>query len=152
MKPISANSALIQPKDRDYKSKGKKREEHLEIKNDEIAHALRAGVRNYVAIEFEEVSEMNNIRIRKLTPTECYKLMGFTAEDCLAVKVESREVAEELLKKYPNHFGKRVMTEAERINKMSNAQLYKQAGNSIVVNVLEAIFTSLGERYEEFRV
>ena len=22
------------------------------------------------------------IRIRKLTPTECYKLMGFTAEDC----------------------------------------------------------------------
>lgn len=34
---------------------------------------------------------------------------------------------------------------------VSNSQLYKQAGNSIVVNVLEAIFTSLGERYEEFR-
>lgn len=63
------------------------------------------------------------VRIRKLTPTECYKLMGFTAEDC-------KKCSE---------------------GGISNSQLYKQAGNSIVVNVLEAIFTSLGERYEEFR-
>lgn len=34
---------------------------------------------------------------------------------------------------------------------ISNTQLYKQAGNSIVVDVLEAIFTSLSENYEEFR-
>lgn len=66
---------------------------------------------------------MDNVRIRKLTPTECYKLMGFTAEDC----------------KKASEGG------------ISNSQLYKQAGNSIVVNVLEAIFKSLGERYEEFR-
>lgn len=91
------------------------------------------------------------IYIRKLTPTECYKLMGFTAEDCLAVKVGNREIAKELLEKYPNHSGKRVMTEARRIEKMSDAQLFKQAGNSIVVNVLEAIFTSLGEQYSEFQ-
>jgi DNA (cytosine-5)-methyltransferase 1 len=64
------------------------------------------------------------VRIRKLTPTECYKLMGFSAEDC-------KKVSE---------------------GGISNAQLYKQAGNSIVVNVLESIFKSLGERYEEFRV
>ena len=63
------------------------------------------------------------IRIRKLTPTECYKLMGFTSEDCEKVSESG----------------------------ISNAQLYKQAGNSIVVNVLEAIFTSLGENYEEFK-
>lgn len=69
------------------------------------------------------VNDMDNIRIRKLTPTECYKLMGFTAEDC----------------KKASEGG------------ISNAQLYKQAGNSIVVNVLEAIFTSLGERYSEFQ-
>lgn len=49
----SANSALFQPKDRDYKKKGEKREEHLEVKTDEIAHALRAGVRNFVVIEVE---------------------------------------------------------------------------------------------------
>ena len=64
-----------------------------------------------------------NVRIRKLTPTECYKLMGFTSEDC-------KKVSE---------------------GGISNSQLYKQAGNSIVVNVLEAIFTSLGENYEEFK-
>lgn len=66
--------------------------------------------------------ESTDFRVRKLTPTECYKLMGFTAEDC----------------KRASDGG------------ISNGQLYKQAGNSIVVNVLEAIFTSLGERYEEF--
>ena len=50
--------------------------------------------------------------------------MGFTAEDC-------KKCSE---------------------GGVSNSQLYKQAGNSIVVNVLEAIFTSLGEYYPEFKV
>lgn len=67
---------------------------------------------------------LKNMRIRKLTPTECYKLMGFTAEDC-------RKCSE---------------------GGISDTQLYKQAGNSIVVNVLEAIYKSLGETYTEFRV
>lgn len=55
-----------------------------------------------------------NIRIRKLTPKECWRLMGFDDTD---------------------------FEKAEKVN--SNSQLYKQAGNSIVVNVLEAIFSSL---------
>jgi DNA (cytosine-5)-methyltransferase 1 len=56
----------------------------------------------------------NGLRIRKLTPKECYRLMGFSDEDY------------------------------ERAAKVvSNTQLYKTAGNSIVVNVLEAIFTNL---------
>lgn len=55
-------------------------------------------------------------RIRKLTPRECWRLMGF-AEDQF-------ELAE---------------------GKCSNSQLYKQAGNSIVVNVLEEIFKNLFE-------
>ena len=63
MKIISANSALVQPVDRNYKTKGEKRKEHLEIKNDGIAHALRAGVRNFVVIEFEK--ETNLIIERK---------------------------------------------------------------------------------------
>ena len=33
---------------------------------------------------------------------------------------------------------------------ISDTQLYKLAGNSIVVNVLEAIFKELMVRYEEF--
>ena len=56
----------------------------------------------------------NNLRIRKLTPKECWRLMGFDDEDF--------EKASEVC---------------------SNAQLYKQAGNSIVVNVLEAILKEL---------
>lgn len=54
----------------------------------------------------------NQLRIRKLTPKECYRLMGFDDKDF--EKSES------------------VPT--------SNTQLYKQAGNSIVVDVLEEIF------------
>lgn len=53
-------------------------------------------------------------RIRKLTPKECWRLMGFADEDV--------EKAAEVC---------------------SNSQLYKQAGNSIVVNVLMAIFGEL---------
>jgi len=57
---------------------------------------------------------MNNLRIRKLTPKECWRLMGFDDED---------------------------FEKAAKVN--SNAQLYKQAGNSIVVNVLQAILYNL---------
>ena len=57
---------------------------------------------------------MNKLRIRKLTPKECWRLMGFDDED---------------------------FERAAKVN--SNTQLYKQAGNSIVVNVLEAILTNL---------
>ena len=56
----------------------------------------------------------NDLAIRKLTPLECWRLMGFDDED---------------------------VDKAAKVN--SNTQLYKQAGNSIVVNVLEAIFSVL---------
>ena len=59
----------------------------------------------------------NNLRIRKLTPKECWRLMGFSDED---------------------------FEKASQIP-LSNTQLYKQAGNSIVVNVLEKIFKKLFE-------
>ena len=54
------------------------------------------------------------IRIRKLTPKECWRLMSFSDED---------------------------FQKAANIN--SNTQLYKQAGNSIVVDVLEKILEKL---------
>ena len=56
-----------------------------------------------------------DFKIRKLTPKECWRLMGFSDED----------------------FQKAQDTG------LSNTQLYKQAGNSIVVNVLEEIFKNL---------
>lgn len=52
--------------------------------------------------------------VRKLTPKECWKLMGFSDE-------QFEKVA----------------------GKLSNAQLYKQAGNSICVPCLKAIFSAL---------
>lgn len=55
------------------------------------------------------------LKLRKLTPRECFRLMSFTDEDidkCYAIG-------------------------------MSDSQLYKQAGNSIVVRVLERIFEQL---------
>ena len=55
------------------------------------------------------------IRIRKLTPRECFRLMGFTDENFDA---------------------------AQEIG-ISNSQLYKQAGNSIVVDVLYYIYREL---------
>ena len=62
---------------------------------------------------------INNLRIRKLTPKECWRLMGFNDDD---------------------------FEKAEKVN--SNTQLYKQAGNSIVVNVLMAILSNLLDKGE----
>ena len=57
----------------------------------------------------------NDYKIRKLTPKECWRLMGFSDED---------------------------FKKAQSVP-TSNTQLYKQAGNSIVVKVLEKIFMEL---------
>ena len=59
--------------------------------------------------------QYNDYHIRKLTPRECYRLMGFSDEDFDKVKSVG----------------------------MSDTQCYKQAGNSIVVNCLMAIFTNM---------
>ena len=58
--------------------------------------------------------EMGESKVRKLTPKECWRLMGFDDAD---------------------------FEKARAVN--SDTQLYKQAGNSIVVNVLEAILKNL---------
>lgn len=56
-----------------------------------------------------------HLAIRKLTPFECLRLMGFNDNQVERIKTSEN----------------------------SNSQLYKQAGNSIVVQVLEAIFKEL---------
>ena len=58
---------------------------------------------------------LDKLLVRKLTPSEYYRLMGFTNEDIKKVKSIG----------------------------MSDSQMYKQAGNSIVVNVLKEIFKNL---------
>lgn len=61
---------------------------------------------NYIETEY---------RIRKLTPLECWRLMGYTDEDFNKAKNAG----------------------------VSNSQLYKQAGNAIVKQVLMAIFSQM---------
>lgn len=61
------------------------------------------------------------LKIRKLTPKECFRLMGFHDEE---------------------------FEKAEKVN--SNTQLYKQAGNSIVVDVLEELFCMMIDEDGEF--
>lgn len=94
-------------------------------------------------------------RIRRLTPKECWRLMGFEDEDFFAAKIGNRQEAKELLAKYP-HQGKKQMEEVERVSRISDSQLYKQAGNSIVVDVLYYIMNNLKEAmpylFENMRV
>lgn len=61
------------------------------------------------------VKSLSNLRIRKLSPKECWRLMGISDDDFNKAKASG----------------------------MSNSQLYKQAGNGIVVNVFEAILREL---------
>ncbi|RRR51809.1 DNA cytosine methyltransferase [Streptococcus suis] len=63
---------------------------------------------------------LDGIRIRKLTPRECWRLQGF-----------------------PDW----AFDRAQAVN--SNSQLYKQAGNSVTVNVIEAIARKLEETDEQ---
>lgn len=63
------------------------------------------------------------MRIRKLTPKECFRLMGFDDES---------------------------FHRAEAVN--STTQLYKQAGNSIVVDVLEELFCMMLDENGEIYV
>ncbi len=87
---------------------------------DEISRTLKAGLHDAGV----QIDDGVAIRIRKLTPKECLRLMGW--KDTQIDKI--------------------------RQSGISNSQMYKQAGNGIVVDVLEWIFKQLfiedlGEKY-----
>ena len=69
---------------------------------------------NFEPQDIKEGVVLDDLKIRKLTPKECWRLMGFDDTD---------------------------FDKAKQVN--SDTQLYKQAGNSIVVNVLEEILKKL---------
>lgn len=74
----------------------------------QVAQTLQAGEVNQGVV-------MVDIRIRKLTPLECWRLQGFTDEQFYKAQNDG----------------------------VSNSQLYKQAGNSVTVNVVDAIVKEL---------
>lgn len=82
-------------------------EQQIEVSDRDYANAI-------TTVQKDSLIGDTDFRIRKLTPKECFRLMGFSDED---------------------------FAKAEAVN--SNTQLYKQAGNSIVVDVIAHIFTQL---------
>src|SRR5699024_12792501 len=59
--------------------------------------------------------KFEGLRIRKLTPLECWRVQGFTDEQFYKAKNKG----------------------------VSNSQLYKQAGNSVTVKIIDAIAMKL---------
>lgn len=139
------------PKNSSDRSIGSPTEQRIEIRKDECTNTLTTVLKDNFVVEnncvgtiYTNVSKnfqrgvcpisrtlkanehdtcavfVNPVRIRKLTPKECFRLMGF--DDCDV----------DILVK----------------NGISNTQLYKMAGNSIVVDVLEEIFVSLLNQYD----
>ena len=84
----------------------------LEPKIETLGNYKPSGYENDIKTMY---NSYHDYRIRKLTPRECYRLMGFSDEDFDKVKSVG----------------------------ISDTQCYKQAGNSIVVNCLMAIFTNM---------
>ena len=98
-------------------------------RNPENPSSREAGLPTEQRLEFNTKGTSNTIttvqkdnyvvertcRIRKLTPRECFRLMGMRDDDIDKIQAAG----------------------------ISNTQQYKMAGNSIVVNVLEAIFKNL---------
>jgi DNA (cytosine-5)-methyltransferase 1 len=156
--PNHNSSAIVvagqfQPKDRFYNKNGGTREEQFETRSDELANCVLTHDKKNMVGETKEYANYitwlddkgrintqdhrayfedrlsgvvpamergvpnvinKELRIRKLTPRECYRLMGFSDE--AFDKAQANQ---------------------------SNSALYHQAGDSIVVNVLMAIFTEM---------
>lgn len=83
------------------------------------------------------------IRIRKLIPLETFRLMGFSDEDFYKAMIGYSKVAKDFIDNHPYLIGKTIADEATTIQGISNSQLYKMSGNSIVVDVLYYIYVEL---------
>lgn len=90
------------------RGRGENNEQQLEPNRQGVVNSLTTVQKDNL------VMESPNYRIRKLTPKECWRLMGFTDTD---------------------------FENARAVN--SATQCYKQAGNSIVKQVLMALFSQL---------
>jgi len=97
--------------------------EQLEVRKDEVSNSITTVQKDSMVLESINRSCSSATvlikdvyyRIRKLTPLECFRLMGFSDEDFYILKE----------------------------NGISDTQCYKMAGNSIVVDVLYYIYLEL---------
>ena len=110
--PCIAASRGRNPENPSDRTPGCPTEQRLEVNTNNVSNTLTTVQKdNYVL----DVNDLSQLKIRKLTPKECWRLMSFSDSDiekCISIGI-------------------------------SNTQLYKQAGNSIVVSILEGIFKNL---------
>lgn len=114
---------ILTPKRTEYGKRVRKQYESGQLtekrKNMQRLEKRKDGLTNTITTVQKDnyllVPKKTNPIIRKLTPRECFRLMAFTDTDFDKVKAVG----------------------------MSDSQCYKQAGNSIVVTVLEAIFKEM---------
>lgn len=127
---VEKDNYVIEPKITEYRffEQAIKTAEEKDAKNGDTIDAFNQRVNNTgVCPTLTTRSEgfktaifpVQNYRIRKLTPRECWRLMGVKDE------------------------------QFDKIHDISNSQLYKMAGNSIVVDVLMAIFKNMFEPTEQ---
>ena len=96
------------PENPSSRTSGEPTEQRLEINTKGTSNTITTVQKDNYAID-------TNYRIRKLTPRECFRLMGLNDDQIDKIQAAG----------------------------ISNTQQYKMAGNSIVVPVLEAIFRNL---------
>lgn len=105
VEPLCCASRGRNPNNPSDRTAGVPTEQRLEINT--------RGVSNTLTTVQKDNTILENQRIRKMTPRECWRLMGVKDQ------------------------------QFDKLHDICNTQLYKLAGNSIVVNVLEAVFRSL---------
>lgn len=88
---------------------------------DDFYRGLLEGLSRTLKGNKHDAAVTDGVRIRKLTPRECWRLQGF-----------------------PDEYFDRAVAAG-----VSDSQLYKQAGNAVTVNVAEAIGKKLKEVYED---
>lgn len=106
--PCIAASRARNPENPSDRSAGMPKEQRLEINTKGVSNTITSIPKDNYAIDTE-------YRVRKLTPRECFRLMGMREDDIDKIQQAG----------------------------ISDTQQYKMAGNSIVVNVLEGIFRNL---------
>ena len=97
-------------------NKNAKHQQDLLQSDDGVCRTIPAGTHGSTPHLTKTVTSINPLRIRKLTPKECWRLQGF--DDSAHDKAEKAGVSE--------------------------SQRYKQAGNSVTVNVIVALLSQLG--------
>ena len=86
--------------------------------------------------------------IRKLTPLECWRLQAWDDESFFRAFFLDKDLAHKFNIAYQRHKNSpvRLMQWAYKHQKMSDSQLYKQAGNGVTVEVIRRIGEKLSEK------